>query len=75
VALTDWSAGMLRIVTGDLFLSSGIHSTLMGQCERLLHTACHECVRVVCIRFLLYDVHGFELSRLIDMSNHLSCSC
>jgi hypothetical protein len=30
-------------------------------------------VRVVCIRFPLQGVHRFELPRLSDMSNHLSC--
>jgi hypothetical protein len=30
-------------------------------------------VRVVCIRFLLQDIHQFESLRLSNMSNHLSC--
>jgi hypothetical protein len=34
--------------------------------------ACHERIRVVCIRFLLQNVHRFESPQLSDMSNHLS---
>jgi hypothetical protein len=52
---------MLEIVSGDYFLrSSGICLTLLAQCERLSHTTCLECVRVMCIRFLLQDVYQFE---------------
>jgi hypothetical protein len=57
VALTDWSTDVLGIVTRDLFLrSSRIHSTLLCQRERLLHTVCHEHVYVVCIRFLMQNM-------------------
>jgi hypothetical protein len=41
--------------------SSGICPTLLGQRETLSRTTCHERVRAVCIRFLLHDVHRFEL--------------
>jgi hypothetical protein len=52
---------VLGIVMGELFLrSSRIHPTLLGQRERLPCIACHERVYVVCIRFLLQDVHRFE---------------
>jgi hypothetical protein len=61
-------------MTGDIFLGrSRIYPTLLGQCERLPHTACHGRIRVVCIRFLLQDIHQFESPLLLDMSNHLSC--
>jgi hypothetical protein len=43
------------------FRSIGICPTLLGQRETLSRTACRERVRVVCIRFLLHDVHQFEL--------------
>jgi hypothetical protein len=52
-----------------------IRPTLSGQRERLPCMGCHEHVRVVCIRFLLWDVHWFQSLRLSDMSNHLSCGC
>jgi hypothetical protein len=35
--------------------------------------AYHERIRVMCIRFLLQNVHQFKSPRLSDMSNHLSC--
>jgi hypothetical protein len=66
--------GVLWIGTGAFFLgSSRIRLTLLGQCEMLLHTACHKRLCVMCIRFLLHDVHQFESSRLSDISNCLSC--
>jgi hypothetical protein len=56
----------------SLFLkSSGIHPTLLGQCKGLPRTACHERVRVMCIRFLLQDVQLFKSPRLLNMSNRL----
>jgi hypothetical protein len=39
---------------------SEIHRTLLGQHESLSRMACRERVCVVCISFLLYDVHRFE---------------
>jgi hypothetical protein len=51
----------------------GICPTLLSQRERLLRMVCHERVRVVCIRFLLYDVHQFESLQLLDMNSFLSC--
>jgi hypothetical protein len=50
-----------------------IRPTLLSQHKRLQHTACRECVRIMCIRFLLQDVHRFKLSLFSDMSNRLSC--
>jgi hypothetical protein len=71
---TDRSTDGMRIVSRDHFLgSSMIYLTLLGQCERLSHTACHEHVRVMSIRFLLHDVHRFESPRLSGMSSRLSC--
>jgi hypothetical protein len=35
----------------------------------------HGRVRVVCIRFLLQNIHRFELPQLLDMSNRLSNYC
>jgi hypothetical protein len=38
---------MMGIMAGDLFLeSSRICSTLLGQCERFPHMACHECYNI-----------------------------
>jgi hypothetical protein len=69
----DRSADGLRCSREFLFLeNSGIRPTLLGQCERLSHTACHERVCIMCIRFLLHDVHQFESSWFSDMSN---CFC
>jgi hypothetical protein len=66
---------VLWIGTGALFLrSSGIHPTLLHQCERLSCMASHERVCVMCIRFLLQDVHRLKSPRLSDMSNRLSHS-
>jgi hypothetical protein len=50
----DQSAAVLGIVMRALFLGSHrVCSILLGQHKRLPHTACHERVRVVCIKFLL----------------------
>jgi hypothetical protein len=46
------------VVRSLFFLgSSGIHSTPLGQRERLPPTTCRERIRVMCITFLLLDVH------------------
>jgi hypothetical protein len=51
-----------------LFLgNSRIYPTLLSQCERLSRMACHERVHVVCIKFLLQNVHRFESARLSDI--------
>jgi hypothetical protein len=51
---TNRLANVLWIRTGALFSwEQCIRPTLLGQCERLLNMTCHECIRVVCIRFLL----------------------
>jgi hypothetical protein len=72
----DWSSDLLGIMMGDFFLgNSRIRPTLLGQHERLPHTAYHEHVCFMCIRFLLYDVYQFESPQLTDMSNRLSCGC
>jgi hypothetical protein len=69
----DQSFSVLWIGKGTLFLMSNrIHPILLSQRERLTYTACHEHICVICIRFLLLDVHRFESSRLLDMNNHLS---
>jgi hypothetical protein len=58
---------------GDLFLgSSRIHPTMLGQQKSLSCTTYHGHIRVVCIKFLMQDVHRFVSPRLSDMSNHLS---
>jgi hypothetical protein len=68
-----WSASGLWIEMRAIFLMrSRICPTLLSQRERLMCTTCHERVHVMCIRFLLHNVHRFKLSRLSDMSNHLS---
>jgi hypothetical protein len=73
VGLTDRSIDGMGIEMGDLFLrSSKSHPTMLGQREMLSHTACDEHVYVMCVRFLLHDVHRFESSQLSDMSNPLS---
>jgi hypothetical protein len=56
--LADQLASVMEILLGALFLgTSKVHPTLLGRRERLLHMACHERVRVMCIRFLLQVVH------------------
>jgi hypothetical protein len=81
----DWSADVLGIVLGALFLwSSRVRPTLLMASERLSHTwtACKKCtcgvcglaqeVYVPCVSgFLLLGVHRFESPRLSDMSNRL----
>jgi hypothetical protein len=49
----DWSAGVLWTTTGALFLRSSDYPSLLGHREMLLHMACREHVRIMCIRFLL----------------------
>jgi hypothetical protein len=49
----DWSADGLGSEMRDFFLgNSRIRPTLLDQCERLPHMACHKHIRVMCIRFL-----------------------
>jgi hypothetical protein len=63
VGPADQSTDRLEIVMRDLFLrSSRIHPTLLSKLKRLPHMTCRECVRVMCIRFLLQDVHRFKSS-------------
>jgi hypothetical protein len=51
------------VVENPFFLgSSGIRPTLLGQHKMLMCTACHERIRVMCIRFHLQDIHRFESS-------------
>jgi hypothetical protein len=71
--LTNLSADVLWIRTGAFFSQEQwLYPTLLDQCERLSCTACREHVRVVCIIFLLYDVHRFKSLWLSDISNRLS---
>jgi hypothetical protein len=66
----DQSAGVLGIVLRAPFLgSSKVCLTLLGQRERLSCMAYHEHAHVMCIRFLLQDVHRFKSSRLSNISN------
>jgi hypothetical protein len=61
VGHVDRSVDGLGIMTGDLFLrSSRIYSILLSQHERLSRTSCREHICVVCIRFLLQDVHCLD---------------
>jgi hypothetical protein len=56
--LIDQSIDVLWIGTRAIFLgSSAICPTLLSQRERLPRTACKERVCIICIRFLLQDVH------------------
>jgi hypothetical protein len=71
---SDRLADVLWIGMPTPFLGSSHPAQLYWQLhKRLLHTACHERVHIVCIKFLVQDVHQFESPRLSDMSNHLSC--
>jgi hypothetical protein len=73
--LANRSADVLYIKTRTHFLGSSGPAQLHWRLrERLSCRSCHEHVRVICIRFLLHDVHQFKSLRLSDMSNyHLSC--
>jgi hypothetical protein len=57
----DQSMGWGCSQESQFLRSSGIHPTLLGQCERFSRTAYRERVCAVCIKFLLHDVHRFEL--------------
>jgi hypothetical protein len=73
---TDWSTGVLWIGMGALFLESSGSAQLCWQLrKRLPHMTYHEHVHVMCIRFLLQDIHQFGSLWLSDMSNCLSCRC
>jgi hypothetical protein len=55
------SADGLGIMSIALFLgSSGPAQLRWHLYERLPHMACHERIRVMCIRFLLQEVHRFK---------------
>jgi hypothetical protein len=52
------SADGLGIMLGAHFFGSSGHAQLHWRlCERLSCTGHHECVRVMCIKFLLQGVH------------------
>jgi hypothetical protein len=54
----DRSADVLGMLMGAIFIrSSRIRPTLLDHRDRLPCMACHEHVRIMCIRFLLQDVH------------------
>jgi hypothetical protein len=68
---TDHSAG-LGTMMEDLFLESNrIPLTMLGQRERLLRTTYHGHIHVMCIMFLMQDVHRLKSSWLSDISKLL----